>query len=128
MWAIEEFVKYALSKADVRVVPFINIIRWLRDPVPLDGVTISFKQGTPAVKEVPIRINAQGVVYVPGIGQGNLSIYNSAGQLVDAGTVKKGSSTRAFSLSRGLYILKVSGCSCTKIQSVMVYQQFHLPY
>jgi hypothetical protein len=35
--AIADFIAYALSKPDVRIVRFVDVIRWMRNPVALDG-------------------------------------------------------------------------------------------
>lgn len=37
---MEEFVRYALSKSEVRVVPFHDIIQWMRNPVALGGAGV----------------------------------------------------------------------------------------
>jgi hypothetical protein len=34
--AIEEFIQYALSKPDVRIVPIGDILAWMQDPEPLN--------------------------------------------------------------------------------------------
>jgi len=36
-WAIEQFIQYALSKPDVRIVTPIQVIKWLRNPCPLQA-------------------------------------------------------------------------------------------
>ena len=41
-WAIQEFIKYALSKSEVRMVPGIKVIDWCRAPVGLDGTLSVF--------------------------------------------------------------------------------------
>jgi len=35
--AVEEFLEYAISKPEVRVVRYIDIINWMKNPVPLEG-------------------------------------------------------------------------------------------
>lgn len=44
-WAIEQFIEYAQTKDDVRMVPGIKIIEWCENPVGLDG-----EAGTTAIK------------------------------------------------------------------------------
>jgi hypothetical protein len=33
--AIEEFIKYALSKPEVRIMPYADILKWIKNPTPL---------------------------------------------------------------------------------------------
>jgi len=39
--ALEDFIDYALSLTDVRIVPMIKFIEWMRHPVPLDDTSLN---------------------------------------------------------------------------------------
>ncbi len=121
MWAIEEFIKYVLAKPDVRIVPFIDIIRWCRDPVALNNVSISFEaEKLSPPKGSAIRMSDNGIITVSGLKEGAVTVFNCSGQKVAQGSIRNESSTKPFYLGSGLYVLQVTGHSLNIVQSVVV--------
>lgn len=62
---IEEFIRYALSKAEVRVVPFHHIINWMRSPVALGGPGIVRHPITATVKPQVISGGSSACTGIP---------------------------------------------------------------
>lgn len=122
MELIEEFIRYALKKPDVRIVPFIKIIEWCRNPVALDNnAIISNKQLQTSQKINALSITANGSIMVPGIIHGAVSIYNPAGKLIAHREIANNRSTEAISLSRGMYVFQIKGDRLSSVQNVMVH-------
>jgi hypothetical protein len=62
--AVEEFIKYALSKPEVRVVPHKDIIAWLRKPVPLGGTGAGKKVSHHIVNSLHMKVSGKTVQIV----------------------------------------------------------------
>lgn len=100
MKAIEEFISYALSKPDVRIVPFIKIIEWCRNPVALDG-TNDISIGEPVIeKNIGVTITGNTIKLtdvIPGIYR--ISVYSLSGRMIFSESFSlKGSEGRTYNV------------------------------
>jgi hypothetical protein len=98
--AIEEFVKYALSKPVVRMRPVADIMDWMREPMPLDGKVT-----------MPVTTAGAGGSAGTGGGGGPGVGGASAGSTMGGATAGVGSSTSAGSGSGGSST-DDGGCDC----------------
>jgi hypothetical protein len=124
-WAIEEFIKYALTKPDVRFVTANQIIQWMRNPVALDDISsVTTKKGNSAVSSIIITALTQKMISftVSNPGYYSMVVYSVQGQqLVKAKQqyLHQGQNTITlsnFSMPQGTYVLciKRSGVSVAK--------------
>lgn len=66
-WAIEEFIKYALTKPDVRIVRGIDVINWMKNPEALgQAVTGTFTLTVNANTGGTVTVNPQKTAYTAG--------------------------------------------------------------
>ena len=85
---IEEFITYALTKPEVRIVPFIDIVRWCGKPVGLDGTTGLRIPEPETGKDIGIALfnnNLKLTGAFPGMYQ--ISVYSIAGKKLFSKTV-----------------------------------------
>lgn len=120
--AIEEFIEYALTLPNVRVVPMIDVLRWCRNPAPLDpNAIINDKHLNSLPKINTISITTKGIITTPGFIAGTISIYNPAGKNIAQRDISNGRSIETVSLSRGMYIFQIKGDRFSGVQNVMIY-------
>jgi hypothetical protein len=117
--AVEEFIDYALSLPDVRMVRGIDIINWMRDPVALAGTNIAGKNSKNAVFAGQLAIrslsNSKISFIAPKAGTYKLGVYSSNGRQIasiadrhfHAGLNNVSWNRR--SLSKGMYFVSVRG-------------------
>lgn len=112
----EEFIEYALSFPEVRVVPPIDIITWCRDPDPLDAPISSVKPSSSTIKQsFSINVGSDFIkLNIPHAQSGiaDLNIYTMSGRLVSKKSINVGSGVISLStknFTQGAYILDVEG-------------------
>lgn len=83
-WTIEEFIKYALQKPDVRMVPFIDVLRWCEKPVGLDGSPSGITASPDTHPSIAsIRLNGKALVVAPrNPGTYLVTIYSMSGRTI----------------------------------------------
>ncbi len=82
---LEKFVTYALSKPDVRIVPPIKVIEWMRDPVPLHPTGATKTPTSSQSLQEPMVRGLYGntlQVYIPVSGQYTITLYTVTGREV----------------------------------------------
>ncbi len=121
--AIEEFVKYALTKPEVRFVTAAQMVAWMQNPVGLDGTVgdVSIDAPKKLAKEMNITAGTKSVTFTaPSAGHYSLSIYSVNGSLISS-TSKNvgsaGSTSISFGkeLANGMYVAKVTGMNSSSI-------------
>jgi hypothetical protein len=105
--AISDFIDYALTKPDVRIVPFVDIIKWMRNPVALDDISY--------VQTIPIKNSVNSLLTIPDNGMYKVSIFSLNGREINALTKKffsAGSFTIKYntkSVASGVYVFQIKG-------------------
>ncbi len=116
--SIEDFIDYALTLDDVRIVPAIKIIEWCRNPIKLGTTPISH---TPISDNKPFKASIGVVtpetikIIVPSAGNYSLDVYTLAGEKIAA--IQKGFLTRGAHIiywqgqqfSRQTYLVTLKG-------------------
>lgn len=111
----EDFIAYAMSKPDVRVVRPIDIIAWCRDPKPLTGTAVA--QSNNIADHYAFTVNSNSVTFesslLSGKKQATVALYNTQGRQISQETVSVRNNQAQFSfestLSAGLYVVTVDG-------------------
>lgn len=134
--AIESFIDYVITFEDVRIVPFITIVNWMRNPVPsAQYVAPDLKGSTPvnpvnniaAISTKSLSALNSGLIKlnIPTAGNYSLSFYSLNGKLshtIYNGHLNSGSYTFSPKESRipnGVYIASLSGVKSDKIKFVV---------
>lgn len=115
----EEFIEYALSKPDVRVVRPIDIISWCRDPKPLTGTSIT--QSSATTIQYSFTTTPEGfTLSAPSLRENKkvkVALYSLLGRelMSHNGVVTNNKITIpvAKQLSAGMYIISVDGLKAT---------------
>lgn len=111
----EDFINYALSKPEVRVVRPIDIISWCRDPKPLTGTAISSTKSVAdnyqfTVSDKEIQVHSS---YLQNKSQVTLSLFTPQGRQVMSKEVTiSGGNLRyekSAAVAKGLYVVTVDG-------------------
>ncbi|MBW1895317.1 MAG: hypothetical protein JRI91_16740 [Deltaproteobacteria bacterium] len=121
--AITDFIDYALTKPDVRIVRFDDIIKWMRHPVALDDNT--YVQITPvenSVNSLSINVLPDNRIKlsIPVDGTYKMSIYSLNGRKINALTQKHFSAGpytikyNTKSVAAGVYIFQIKSMSGQK--------------
>ncbi len=116
--AISDFVDYALTKSDVRIVPFVDIIKWMRNPVALDDNT--YVQITPMKKgnnslSIKVLPDKRIKLSIPAAGAYTVSLFSINGRKISTlhqRILSAGYHTIAYnpkSVAAGIYIFQVMG-------------------
>jgi hypothetical protein len=126
--AIEDFIDYALTKDDVRIVPAIKIIEWCRNPVKLSTVPIihSNSAGSSMVRPSIGAVTLKSVsVTVPEMGNYSLQVYTSSGKRVSVikeGFLGQGSHIipwKGGNFSSQLYLFTLEGRNTRTVKKVV---------
>ncbi len=126
--AMEDFIDYALTLDDVRVVTAIDIIEWCRNPIKLGTTPISDTHVSEKVaKQLRIgNITTRSVeVTIPGEGNYSLDVYTLAGEKVatiQKGLFTEGTTTIAWQgqhLSRQPYCVSLKGNGYSSVKRVI---------
>ncbi len=121
--AISDFIDYALTKSDVRIVPFVDIIKWMRNPVALDDNT--YVQITPvnnSVNSLSINVLPDNRIKfsIPVDGTYKVLLFSLNGRKINVLTQQffsAGSHTIKYttkSVASGVYIFQIKGMSGQK--------------
>lgn len=121
--AVTEFLDFALTyNPAIRVVPYIEVIKWMRNPVPYSQY--HFDPVTSTVVPVVVKKSSAGltaavylkmiVLNLPAAGVHSINIYDLSGSMIaNLGTIscRAGKNDISFNkdLPAGLYMLKISG-------------------
>lgn len=115
----EDFIEYALSKPEVRVVRPIDIISWCRNPVTLTGSTNLNSAASKASSRFTV---ANGVISLPSIVNSQeltVSLISAQGRVIAKETLtSNGSSLKWAPLSsaaHGVYFLNIAGMGSQKL-------------
>lgn len=87
-WAtvLENFIDYALTKSDVRIITTINLVQWMRNPTGLDpSIPTSLTSPSASqkrVKQVSINITRNHHLAIRGLSEGayRITLHNTAGK------------------------------------------------
>lgn len=115
--AIADFITYALTKPDVRIVAYVDAINWMRKPVGLGQTKVSAAQNHGVSGEQRISVTNSGLIKisVPFHGIYAVSIYTQSGKRILHAPGKyytAGDYTNALPLqicAGGLYVITVRG-------------------
>lgn len=122
--ALEDFVDYALSKQEVRVVRGIDVIHWMQDPVPLrDAVPLSQIQ-TEVKKGFTAQVQGNSLK-LTGLPEGNMAIriVSMNGQLIASrAAMFKGEFTMNLgeSIAPGIYSVRVNSKGSVLTQKIAI--------
>lgn len=111
----EDFVTYALSKPDVRVVRPIDIISWCRDPKPLTGTAVTQTLNSAATYSFTVNNNDFTIssALLSGKSQATIAMYNAQGRQIAKRSVpvagNEATLTMDNNVSSGLYFVTVDG-------------------
>lgn len=84
--AVQAFIDYALSKPQVRIVPFREIVRWCEKPVALSGTTAVHAASKPGSRGAAGR----GIVWVTGDAPKRADLYSIDGRAAASATAAAG--------------------------------------
>ena len=116
--AITDFIEYALSIPDVRIVRFDDVIKWMKNPVALDDITyvedIAIKNGVTTIS-INILPESRITLKIPEDGSYTVSIFSVSGRKINTLTQQffsAGSHTISYntkSVASGIYIFQIQG-------------------
>lgn len=120
--AFTEFFDYALSLDDVRVVPSIAIIEWMRNPIGLDQTSI-INNGNKKIQTLSINIKNAGTIEfsIPSAGIYTCRLFSMNGKLIRTLTqtyLTPGSYTLPIptnEISAGSYFIKLEGIKDSRV-------------
>ncbi len=128
---LADVIDYALTKPDVRIVPIIDIIRWMRNPVELGATYISDNAqiaGAAIKAQIKKVLSTSIDISVPKAGIYSLVLYSANGRRIKtvfSGCLAQGSTSvnyRMEAIHEGLYILKLLGADrrVSAVKKVMI--------
>lgn len=122
--ALEDFVDYALSKQEVRVVRGIDVINWMKDPVPLKNAVPLTPVGGQSKKSFSAQVNG-AALQLTGLPQGHIAIriVSMNGQLIASrAAMFKGEFNMKLdqSLAPGIYTVRVNSKGSVLTQKVAI--------
>jgi hypothetical protein len=115
--AIEEFIDYALSLPDVRMVRGIDIINWMKSPVALGGTNAAFNKTASRANELALNsVTPSNITFsVPKTGVYKLGVFSMNGRNISSIADRKfnaGVNKVTWSgnnLSKGMYFVSIRG-------------------
>ncbi len=105
--AIEEFIDYALNLSDVRVVPMIKIVEWMRNPIALDAPVsinnnLTFKtKAYLNLKDSKLQITSQSNT------KKSVALFDLKGKKIKQHIMKNSINISLKNISKGIYILNI---------------------
>lgn len=111
--ALKNFIEYALTKPEVRFVTGVQLIEWMRNPVPLGRTDVSVITQKSSLK--PVLLNQQGDrIFLENCNDRKVtvSLLTPAGRIISENTRELHNNTLSFSfpsVAAGAYILMIQG-------------------
>lgn len=126
---VEEFIEYALSIPEVRIVPAKDIVAWCENPVALGDASTNITNNYNSNKSISIQKVTQfgGNLKVQNNGIYKISLVSSNGQIMKSVSTKMKAGENSFSfnnsssLASGLYLLDIVGKSTRRISKIAIY-------
>ncbi len=126
---LQDFIEYALSKPDVRMVTSINIIKWMRDPIGLDQTPIALSDASKQVVNLTLNtVSPSRIEFsIPRAGTYTLSLYAMNGKTIATfarGYYSKGVhgvSWNREDFSTGTYLIRLKGMKNEAVKRVTVF-------
>ncbi len=125
---VEEFVDYALTIPEVRIVPAKDIVAWCENPVALGTATTISNVKVKSQHMNITNINSiGGKINIAKSGKYSISLLTPRGQVIKNAnnlTLVSGTNVFAFDkkqqVAKGLYFIKVIGDNFKKIQNIVI--------